>query len=688
MSIEKSELDREKSYLLKVKQVLEEIISISKLSVDNSKNDISDLKRFMWNNLSDYTDEERAIALYEVDRSVDLTNKQIDTIARYEKALNSPYFGKLIFMKDQNTNEMPIYIGITSVQKGLQFYVFDWRAPIASMFYNYELGTAEYETPNGKITGEILSKMQFKIVNGELLRCFKSDINIDDEYLQEILANSSGDKMKNIVSTIQREQNEIIRNSSDKYLIVQGVAGSGKTSVALHRIAYLLYQDIHLSSNNILILSPSDIFSDYISNVLPELGEQNVLKSTFTEFAALYLKPYKKIESYNQFLERVYNKSNFDQDLLRYKMSDQYEKDISEFFESYEKNIYFSSGIKFENHLITSQQLRDLFLNKFQKLPIKERIEALSEHICFILGLPKSKYISHIKKRLIESSNIELNFYDLYQEFLKSDRFNSFENIVTPKGKINYEDIAGLLYMYVKINGNSNNNHIRQVVIDEVQDYTHFQMKIIKEFFERSSFTVLGDVNQGINPYYKYESLSSLSDVFPKSKYIELTKTYRSSQEIIDYSNRILNLDNVCSVRHNMNIPVKTETISSEQILSKIRKDLIDMKDNNLNRIAIITRDNEQALYLYDKMSSDKQFDIQLVSSVDTSIKNSSVIIPSYLSKGLEFDGVVVYNDSNDSYRSGEENLYYVVCTRAQHQLTIYNEPVKLLKRNLEKKDT
>ena len=276
--MDKEELLKEKDYLEKVKKVLSLLIEESKKSIDYSRDNITEMKKFMWDNLSDFTDEERALAMYEVDKDVNITNKSIDRVSKLEKSVNNPYFGKVTFHNSEFDENEQVYIGMSSVQDDLDFYVFDWRAPISSLFYNFELGKAFYEAPIGKIDGEIISKLQFKIENGKMIRCFNSDINIDDDYLQEILANSSTDRMKNIVSTIQREQNEIIRNDNDKYLIVQGVAGSGKTSVALHRIAYLLYKDKNLSSRNVLIFSPTDVFSDYISNVLPELGEDNVLE--------------------------------------------------------------------------------------------------------------------------------------------------------------------------------------------------------------------------------------------------------------------------------------------------------------------------------------------------------------------------------------------------------------------------
>ncbi len=681
MAISDEELKTEKKYLEQTKKILEKMIDNANASVNYNKNDINELKRFMWDHLSDYTDEERAIAMFEVDNSVDNTNKQIDSIIKYNKALKSPYFGKIVFKDNEFCDEIPIYIGIGTVKDKLNFYVYDWRAPISSMFYNYELGKAKYEAPLGDVEGEVLSKMQFKIENGKIVRCFQSAINIDDEYLQEILAESSTDKMKNIVSTIQREQNEIIRNSSDKYLIVQGIAGSGKTSVALHRIAYLLYKDLKLTSNNILIFSPTDVFSDYISDVLPELGENNVLKSTFSEFALAFLKPYKNIESYCEFLERCYNGSAKNKDLIQYKMSDEYQKDLEKFYNEYENNICFKNGISHQNLSVSKTQLQYLLLEKYKKFPLKERLDSITEYVCSELFLPKKQYFNTVKKRIYEACNIDINYMNIYNRFLMSITTNN--NNKVQKGKIEYEDITGLLYIYFKINGYPNYSHIRQVVIDEAQDYTPFQMQIIKNIFSKSSFTILGDINQTINPYYNYESLLNLNKFFPNAKYIELTKTYRSSEEIIDYSNLILGIENLCAVRENNNVPVILKDVKDENLLTVLNNDLSSMYNDGLKKIAIITKDAKQAINLYDMCLKSNKLDVQLITSDDNCVKKSTIIIPSYLSKGLEFDGVISYSNSENNYTEQERNLYYVVCTRAQHKLNVYNEPQKILKRSI-----
>ena len=677
MGISEQQLKVEKSYLKKVRKILEKIIEDSKKVVDYRSTQINDLKKFMWENLTEYTEAEYGTALYEMDNEVNMTNQKIADIDKYKSSYDSPYFAKIVFKDDLYQDEMPIYIGMKSVQENINFYVYDWRAPISSLFYNYELGQGKYEAPNGEITGELISKIQFKIENGEIIRCFNSEVNIDDDYLQEILSSASSDKMKNIVSTIQREQNTIIRNDKDKYLIVQGVAGSGKTSVALHRIAYLLYKNLDLNSNNILIFSPNDVFSDYISNVLPELGEENVLKSTFSDFALAFLKPYKRIENYSEFLERIYNKEQNDWEIeaIRYKMSDSFKLDIDKFIEEYIANITFKRDFKVNNYLFPSSYLKKLFLDRYKNFPLKERLEEMSEFIsdeCNIVGKQNKKTVL---KFLNETTDITYNPFELYKKFLNS------KNIIynkPNKSKILYEDITGLIYIYFKVNGFPNYSHIKQVVIDEVQDYSVFQIDILKTIFKGSSFTLLGDINQTINPYHKYDTLEELSRIFQNSKYLELNKTYRSSEEIIDYTNKILNLSNVCAIRRNTNIPVDVKNVTEDLTKETIWEDIKTMNSQGIEKIAIITRGAKDAEVLYKKIE-EGQNTIQLVSKVSGTVNKPIIVIPSYLSKGLEFDGVIACNNISKNYELDERNLYYVVCTRAQHKLSIYNEPERML---------
>ncbi|MEG2993738.1 MAG: UvrD-helicase domain-containing protein, partial [Bacilli bacterium] len=324
MKIDTDEIE----YLKETQKIInDEINAITKVT-NNYMDNINNIKKEFYENKAEYKELEISSKLTEINHNVDYVNRKIDNIKQLEESFYSPYFGRIDFNKEK------IYIGIKSIINEDTNYVYDWRAPISSMYYNYEMGVSEYKSNEGLIKDVISLKRQYKIENGILLRCINTSDTIDDDFLQEILSNSN-DKMKNIVSTIQKDQNKIIRNSSDKYLIVQGFAGSGKTSVALHRIAYLLYKDTNLKSNNILILSPNDVFTKYISNVLPELGESNVKNITFSKFVIAILHKIKNIEKLSEFISRTYHSVD---ETIKYKLSDKFIEDMDIFFENYISN--------------------------------------------------------------------------------------------------------------------------------------------------------------------------------------------------------------------------------------------------------------------------------------------------------------------------------------------------------------
>lgn len=281
MKIKGNELKNEKKYLLDTLGILKNILTVYKKNIDKNTKEIYQRKRELWDNQGIYDEIEISDERYNINQEVLDVDNEIKKYNKLDKSIDSPYFARIDFNSDKVSGKF--YIGINSINDGKKFKVIDWRTPLASIYYNYEKGPASYEAPTGKIEGNLERKRQYKIKNSELIYAIENSLNIDDTYLQEILSSNSGEKMSNIVNTIQKEQNAVIRNTRDKYLIVSGLAGSGKTSVALHRIAYLLYRDRDLNSQNIVILSPNDIFSEYISNVLPELGEENVSNITFNQ---------------------------------------------------------------------------------------------------------------------------------------------------------------------------------------------------------------------------------------------------------------------------------------------------------------------------------------------------------------------------------------------------------------------
>ena len=615
---------------------------------------------------------------YEISSNLLSSSLEVNEFERKSKYLkkllrikDNPYFGRVDFKSDKNYQ---VYIGITYLtDSNNNNLIYDWRSPIASLFYQNEIGKTSYLAPDGNIFGELTLKRQYKIENRKLVRIFDNSLNITDDMLQQVLSNNSSDKMKNIVNTIQEEQNDIIRNLTDKNLIVEGIAGSGKTSVALHRIAYLLYQIESLTSSNVLIFSPNDIFSTYISNVLPELGEDNTLETTFSRFQSDYLKEYKSVESFPSFIARFYQNKDINYDLIKLKQSDLMISLIDSYVLHLENSIIFHDDLVDKEYFYTKEELNSLY-KRYSKLTLFLRFQKISEYICNYNNLSISKYYKKIIKKLYELANFNHDLKNIYFNFYKSKYFTSIYNKLTDleikefinRKEILYEDSLLLIYLKGKLKEFPYSNQVREIVIDEAQDYNKIQYIILKKIFKRASFTILGDVNQTINPYYHYNSLDDLKTIFDDSKYLKLTKTYRSSKEIIEYANKVLNLNHVVAIRNTINKPViKRKSVD----IYDIKKDL-EYGINNYKRIAIITKNDLETNYLYNLLKDDYNISNMLFEKA----KNPNlVIIPSYLAKGLEFDYVIVYTDINNPYKESEKYLFYVSITRCQHELVVYN---------------
>ncbi len=656
-------IEFENLHLSETREAIKENLSMNMESVNEKEDTIYEINNYLWKNLSSQNADidiiEQNFLENEALHKHNSVLRNIDKISSLKQAYHNAYFGRIDF------NNEPIYIGITSVEKDNSFYVYDWRAPIASIFYNYStIGNCSYEVSGNEIKGELNLKRQYKIEDDKIIRYFDSSLNIDDEYLQEILVASKDSKMTNIVNTIQSDQNKIIRNTKDDVLIVEGVAGSGKTSVALHHIAYLLYENKFLNSNNVLILSPNNIFSKYISNVLPELGEKNLLSTTFTDFISRYLNEFKKIEKYPEYLERIYN-NEYDEN-IRIKQSEEIIKYLDGFIKDYRDNLEFEHGFSYKGTFFSKTQLTDYVKDKCNNLNLSGKYNKLYERLNGFLKLKKKKEKEAIKNVLVTISNKSNNIIDVYNDFVNYLKDNSSYNFNTiDENFLSYEDSIILLYLKFELFNYPYDLYIKHIVIDEAQDYSLLQYKLIKNTFYKSNYTIVGDVNQTINKYNKYDSLKDIERIFTDSKYIVLNKTYRSSKEIIEYTNKILDISNVCTIQKKRNIPVIVK--KTNKPYEELLKDLDELKNK---QVAIITMDKNSSLKLHKKLVSNG-IDASLYNEVYEEYKNA-VVIPSYMSKGLEFENVIIYNDK-ESYDENKKYLYYVVCTRAQSRLIIYN---------------
>ena len=680
MNLTENEIDKEKKYLnYSLKVIREKISELGQVLYDREEK-VLEFKKFIWDTRHDMDPSEMKTMINASDLEVTLMGYKGDYLQKLYRVQNNPYFGSITFKDDNGENK--IYIGITHVEdeENDKYLIHDWRAPICSMFYDFELGKAQYLAPEGIIKGEITNKRQFTIKDGKLVRVFDNDINIDDELLQEVLTEESNDKMKNIVNTIQQEQNAIIRNTSDPNLIVQGIAGSGKTSVALHRIAFLLYKIKNLNSNNVLIFSPNNIFTEYISNVLPELGEANTLQTTFNSFLETNLQEFHHVESFTEFVERYYKYQERNINLVKYKQSNEIIEALEKYIENMLKNIHFKEDMITREYEITKDILDYYLKDRYSKLLLIERIEKIAEKMCndYYNGRTgnKKKLISALTKNL----SIKINYKEIFKNFFTSKEFyESYKGTISEKeikdsvsGKdIKYEDACIFVYIKGLLEGFNYRGQIEEIVIDEAQDYNILQYKLIRTIFKKSNFTILGDINQTVNPYYKYNSLEELKDIFEGSIYLELSKTYRSSPEIIEHTNKILGLTHVSAIRRDNNRPVlfREEKNNLKELLLK---DIEEAKKNNYT-IAIITKNDEEAEKVYNLLKDDFKEMNLLLSSTKT-FNKKMIVIPSYIAKGLEFDCTIVYTTKENKYTKEEKYLYYVACTRAQHQLIIYNQ--------------
>lgn len=687
-NVKKEEYELEQERLDYTYKVVDENIKDLESLAEDHYDSVLKMSEEKWERKSNYFDDARA--MQDINNTAIVTNQSVLRSLRKLRRLTDPdelyrvkpYFGKI--KVDFDGEEESFYIGLFSISDNNDLIVNDWRSPIASLFYNSRLGNTSYKAPNGMISCNLEQRKQIDIdkMNKRVRRIINSDIHISDEELQEVLSRSSDGKMKNIVTTIQEEQNNIIRNLKDRKIIVQGCAGSGKTSVALHRLAYLLYSDKMANEDNMLIFSPSDAFTSYISNVLPELGENNVMQTTFSDLANAFVKSFDKIESYTEFVSKYYDGLNSEEQnkLNKFKFSKEYKEALDKFIKRNTNNHLFKNDFSYKGITLPKENINKVLLEN-EDISLQDKVDLITDYL-----YPFFRKVNIDKKVLRTKVSYELraNKIDprvLYNKFLVSDEF--IEAYGSNGGKLNihlleYPDLIGMLYLNFAMMGYPPNDQIHHLVIDEVQDYGPIQLEMITNMFKGATITALGDANQTINPYHKYNSLEEMTKIFGvESKYMELNKAYRSSPEIMEYTNGVIEEANVLSVRQSNNVPVVKKEVKKEDLFTELVTDILKIKESGLKRICIITKSKKEAEAIYEGLK-DSVEDISVLCDEDNNKK--IYVSPSYNAKGLEFDAVISYNDYNDPYREEDKYLYYVACTRAQHNLVVYNEPKALKK--------
>ena len=733
MDIYNKDYIEEQEYLENTIQFINQELDNELVLLDGKKLELIKLRKEMWENTSHYAED--FAKLTEVNQYLSILESQtasydgtVKQIENYRKMLSSPYFGRFDFSEGESEECEKIYIGIHNLidMKSHSIIVYDWRAPIASIYYEYELGDAEYSSPQGKETGKVLLKRQYKINDGKLLYFFDSSLKIDDEMLQQALCRSSSPKMRNIVETIQKEQNLIIRDTENELLIVQGVAGSGKTSIALHRIVFLLYQGLStkLNSNNILIISPNEVFSSYIAGVIPELGEENVLQMTFGEICHNLLGDRGTIEKRNEQLEFLISSSELESTFKKKKMdfkgSNAFARILYRAIKHYEQKVHVFEDVYYDGKMIESKQfLRNFFLNgkiigqtaerlkRLEKIifdrihPIqRERVQKIVKRVQKMEGhefdykafgrLLSIKESTELQKRVRKFT--EVDYMEIYR-LLFNDKSLFFElahGLELPqdieailestcdnlkKGFIEYEDCAPLLYLKLCLEGNEKFNEVKQVVIDEAQDYSPMQYQIFRLLFGKSRFTVLGDIRQAIDTEGDLSLYDEVDSILGKKKSVHLflNKSYRSSQEISAFSQRILKQAQDCISfdRHGAE-PLISSLEDEGSMEAGIVEGIQAYVAEGFETIAVVCKTVEATRKLYSRIKD--LVDVKLISEEEDQIEQGAVVIPSYMAKGLEFDAVIVHDASEENYCSElDRRLLYIACSRALHRLSLYH---------------
>ena len=676
----------------------EETIKYIEKRKDISEHIVNNRKKF----IEEYEDDEdRVIEYFDHERYiVEELYRTIDKrLLELVKLKESPYFGKIGFIDDGILEEL--YIGRYGLNQDerLEPVIVDWRAPVASLFYKGMLGKTSYKSPVGEVDVEIASRRQLIIKKAKLEGYFDSDLNIQDEILQLVLSSRSGEKLKDIVTTIQKEQDEIIRADRNKVVVVNGVAGSGKTTIALHRVAYLLYNFRKQLANKVLILGPNDIFMDYISEVLPNLGETAVMNETFTSYVYKEIGLNENIKTPTSYLEEVLNGNEEVIKEIKYKSSKEFIEELDNKIKEIENNYFKVKPVIFMGEeIVSEEEVKELFNKYYEYMPIFRRSQKIKRVLISKIKDRRDEEVRKINLKakearekltaeelMVEENNIEyrrrLAIRDVIAEVIKTkkeisawienesviDIYKNFTNV----SELSYLDLAALLYLMVKLEGKKSSNEIKHIVIDEAQDFNMLQFIALKEFTGCRSYTIVGDANQRLIRAEEVPAMLRLEELFNNlHQLFELNKSYRSTYQIMEYANKFLDENSVVPFVRKGEFDVLETSVpkdDKEDLIEVLLNLLEDYEEEEYENVAIITRDKNDLEKIAPELK--KHININAFANEDIIYKGGKVIVPSYFAKGLEFDAVIIVN-----FDKNTDNLIkYIMATRALHRLSVVN---------------
>ena len=667
---------QEKVHLQQVISIINDTIHNTDTSVKEHVETLQEYKDYIWSN-KDIDPHEIRSMRESILNHFALGESVIDKRRRLGKILDIPYFGRIDFEEKKNgSSVLPIYIGIHTFydSQSKTNLIYDWRAPISGMFYDYELGKAVYTSPTGEINGDISLKRQYRIRKGKMEYMIESSLTVHDEILQKELSSNADDKMKNIVTTIQREQNRIIRNEEAHVLIIQGVAGSGKTSIALHRIAYLLYTlKGNISSKDILIISPNKVFGDYISNVLPELGEESVPETSMEQILSGVLEnKYKYQNFFEQVTELLEKTSSNFIERIKYKSSFEFISQLDKFILYMENNYFKATEVKLTRHITIPAEYIEEQFRRFNRYPMRQRFEAMTDYILEMMKVQYYFTVTTADRNLLKkeikkmfAGNNDLQVYKEFFEWIgKPELFKLRKNRI-----LEYTDLAPLAYLHLALDGNITQCRVKHLLIDEMQDYSPIQYKVIQKLYPCRK-TILGDASQSVNPYGS-STAAMIQKAFTTGEVMKLCKSYRSTFEITSLAQKIQANNELEPIMRHGEQPEIFPFKNAEEETTGIVNLVSDFRNSGYTSLGIICKTETQAKALAQKLQVHTD-NISFLSSLSSAYTKGIVVTSAHMAKGLEFDEVIVPQADNQNYHSTiDKSMLYVAVTRAMHKITL-----------------
>lgn len=629
-----------------------------------------------------------------------------------------PYFGRLDF-EETRGRRRPLYIGKNGVAgEGDSPVVIDWRAPVASLFYSFNGGdSASYEAPEGLIEGLVYLKRNV-VIRKRILDRVVDTYNreeggpaVSDEFLLYRLGENKDNRLRDIVSTIQAEQDQIIRAAKNTALIIQGVAGSGKTTVALHRLAFLLYQyKEQISAEKMVIFAPNRMFIDYISDVLPELGVGDIQQSTFTDWAAAVLELDQTSADGPEELMKWFDQpgASIPEDQLlpgRYKGAVTFGKLLEEAVRIIGEHCLPEGNFSpWDGAVLKEKMIRQWFEEEYQPYPLAKRKERTLArvHRWIEMELKKAPSLTVQKEWKKKAGQREKAYAKKWPDFSPLAVYRlifGVKKAAGPVGEaitallsqipasirkqtqgdlkaglIREEDLAALLYLYALTDEIRGNQRFDHVVIDEAQDFSPLQVAVLDRFVKGHSFTILGDLSQGIHYYRGVKDWNEMLSLFAENEtaYFALTRSYRSTMEIITFANEILKrgvgADLLAVPVFRSAEPVRVLQFTPEERLRKISEVLARVLEGPYRTAALLTRTLKEAEELHMALSAEGR-ELNLIDGRSGEYQGGLSVLPAYLSKGLEFDAVIVVDADAEHYHEQDAKLLYVASTRALHEL-------------------